>query len=143
MNPYDRDCDNYEQIRSFEQEHIPQPKMGLVRNGIRKKRDVSLRCVRRYRNYVADPCRHEQIYRWTPTRVLRHLSGMPLKARRESLCSFAGLMRPHFSIGSSSRIGGRGEGREGRTVALSLAEVSARDICDSGFKSDGVGSNTK
>jgi hypothetical protein len=28
-------------------------------------------------------------------------------------------------------------------VALSLAEVFARDICDSGFKSGGVGSNTK
>jgi hypothetical protein len=52
MNPYDGDCDDYEQIRSFEQEHIPQSKMGLIRNGIRKERDVPLCCVRRRRNYV-------------------------------------------------------------------------------------------
>jgi hypothetical protein len=45
MNPYDGDCDNDKQIRSFQQEHIPQPKMGPVRNRIRKKRDVSLLCV--------------------------------------------------------------------------------------------------
>jgi hypothetical protein len=52
MNPYDGDRD--EQIQTFKQEHIPQPKKGLVRNGIRKKRDVavSLRCVRRRRNHV-------------------------------------------------------------------------------------------
>ena len=28
-------------------------------------------------------------------------------------------------------------------AALALAVVTARDICDSGFKSDAVGSNTK
>ena len=52
MDPYDRDCDNYEQIRSFEHEHIPQPKMGLERNEIRKRRGVLLGRVRRRRVYV-------------------------------------------------------------------------------------------
>jgi hypothetical protein len=52
MSPYDRDRDNDEQIQSFKQEHIPQTKMGLVRNGICKKRDVSLRCIRRCPNDV-------------------------------------------------------------------------------------------
>ena len=52
MNPYDGNRDDYEEILSFGQKRIPQPKMGLVRNGIRKKRDVPLCGVRRRRNHV-------------------------------------------------------------------------------------------
>jgi hypothetical protein len=44
---------------------------------------------------------------------------------------------------SASCFGRRGEGRDGRMATLASAEVTARDICDSGFKSDGVDSNTK
>ena len=52
MNPYDGDSNNNEQIWSFKQECIPQSEMGLEWNGIRKKRDVPLRCVRSRRDDV-------------------------------------------------------------------------------------------
>jgi hypothetical protein len=118
ISPYDRDRDNNEQIRPFEQECVPQSQVGLKRDRIREKRDIPFRCVRSRRNHVLfesriDP-RHQllhntflHVYRFEQTRESRakdvmHVVGV-MEVNKRRICALGRkVIKEHGGDGSHS-----------------------------------------